>query len=137
MTAGEVTLRKGRSTQMNTRIGAELKARGDAVFATLGLSASEAVRRFYEFAAPCASDPSKLEHVLSESHGDKTVVGEVDEKIAGRLAAVERGANLYGDALRQMGIESASARYLEFVNQPYADLREAALLEEYQLGGDV
>lgn len=136
MATGGVMVRKGYSTQMNTRIGVELKAKGDAVFATLGLSASEAVRKFYEFAASCASNPGKLENVLSESFEDNAAHDVVDEETAKRLATVERGAHLYSDALRRMGIERSSASHIEFVNQPYADLREAALLEEYRLGED-
>lgn len=55
-------------------------------------------------------------------------------RVAQRLAAVKRGAALYGEALERLGVGKTSLRRTEFVNQPYADLREAALLEKYQLG---
>lgn len=55
-----------------------------------------------------------------------------DGRVAQRLAAVKRGAALYGKALEQLGVEKPSPRRTEFINQPYADLREAALLEKYQ-----
>lgn len=57
-----------------------------------------------------------------------------DDRVAQRIAAVKRGAALYEEALEQLGVEKASPRRVEFINQPYADLREAALLERYQLG---
>lgn len=57
-----------------------------------------------------------------------------DDRVAQRLAAVKRGTALYGEALEQLGVEKSSPRRVEFVNQPYADLREAALLEKCQLG---
>ena len=57
-----------------------------------------------------------------------------DGHVAQRLAAVKRGAVLYGEALEQLGVEKSSPRCVEFINQPYAYLREAALLEKYQLG---
>lgn len=57
-----------------------------------------------------------------------------DGRVAQKLAAVKRGAALYGEALEQLGVEKSSPRRVEFVNQPYADLREAVLLEKYQLG---
>ena len=41
----------GAMVQMNTRISAELKARGDAVLAHAGVSASQAVRQLWEFMA--------------------------------------------------------------------------------------
>ncbi|MBQ9058233.1 MAG: type II toxin-antitoxin system RelB/DinJ family antitoxin [Atopobiaceae bacterium] len=41
-------VRADKSTQMNIRIGASLKAAGDAIFARCGMSPSEAVRRLYK-----------------------------------------------------------------------------------------
>jgi hypothetical protein len=57
-----------------------------------------------------------------------------DGRVAQRLAVVKRGAALYGEALEQLGVGKTSLRRTEFVNQPYADLREPALLEKYQPG---
>lgn len=55
-----------------------------------------------------------------------------DGHVAQRLAAVRRGAALYGEALERLGVENTSPRRVEFVNQSYADLCEAALLDKYQ-----
>lgn len=68
------------------------------------------------------------------SHRAEGMRSKHDCHVAQRLAAVKRGAALYGEALEQLGVEKASPRRVEFINQPYADLREAALLEKYQPG---
>ena len=43
--------------QMNTRIDAEVKERGDAVLAQAGYSSSQAVRAIWSFAASHAHEP--------------------------------------------------------------------------------
>lgn len=60
-----------------------------------------------------------------------------DCRVTQRLAAVKRGTALYGEAFERLGVEEASPRHAEFVSQPYADLHEAALLDEYQQGEGV
>ena len=49
-----------KTTQMNVRIGAELKSAGDALFAQWGLSPSEAVRRLYEWVVGTGKRPEAL-----------------------------------------------------------------------------
>ena len=72
--------------------------------------------------------------VQDVNHKVEGMQSKHDGHVAQRLAAVKRGAVLYGEALEQLGVEKSSPRCVEFVNQPYADLREAALLEKCQLG---
>lgn len=50
--------------QMNVRIDDMLKARGDAVFASLGLTPTDAVRALWEYAAAHADAPAAVEHAL-------------------------------------------------------------------------
>jgi len=52
------------AVQMNTRIDGDLKAEGDAVFAELGYSPSEAVRLVWGFAARNKHDRQKLSDML-------------------------------------------------------------------------
>lgn len=66
------------------------------------------------------------------NHGVEGMQSKHDGNVAQRLAAVKRGAALYGKALERLGVEKTFPRRVEFVNQPYADLREAALLDKYQ-----
>lgn len=126
---------KGASTQMNTRIGVELKAQGDAVFARLGLSASQAVRKFYEFAASCAAEPEKLERVVLDAGLDESTLDEREQRIARRRALVEQGAALFEDALSCMGANTSSDGFSECVNLSYEDLRELALLDRFDEEG--
>lgn len=72
--------------------------------------------------------------VQDVNHKVEGMQSKHDGRVAQRLAAVERGAALYGEALEQLGVGKTSLRRTEFVNQPYANLREAALLEKYQPG---
>lgn len=67
-------------------------------------------------------------------HKVEDIQSKHNDRVVQRLATVKRGAALYGEALEQLGVEKASLRRTEFINQPYADLREAALLEKYQPG---
>lgn len=52
--------------QMNTRIDSQLKADGDAVFASLGFTPSDAVRGIYKFAVRQKRNPRMIENVLIE-----------------------------------------------------------------------
>lgn len=126
---------KGASTQMNTRIGVELKAQGDAVFARLGLSASQAVRKFYEFAASCAAEPEKLERVVLDAGLDESTLDEREQRIARRRALVEQGAGLFENALAHMGVDAPPGSFSECVSLPYEDLRGLALLDRFDEEG--
>ena len=129
------TVQKGASTQMNTRIGVELKAQGDAVFARLGLSASQAVRKFYEFAASCAGEPEKLERVVLDAGLDTSALDEREQRIACRRALVAQGAGLFENAIVCMGVDASSGDFSECVNLPYEDLRGLALLDRFDEEG--
>ena len=59
------------------------------------------------------------------SHRAEGMRSKHDCHVAQRLAAVKRGAALYGEALEQLGVEKAVAWSLS--TRSYADLREAAL----------
>lgn len=134
-TMATASAQKGASTQMNTRIGVELKAQGDAVFARLGLSASQAVRKFYEFAASCAGEPEKLERVVLDAGLDKSTLDEREQRIVRRRALVEQGAALFENALSRMGTNASFDGFSECVNLPYEDLRELALLDRFDEEG--
>ena len=47
------TARATASSQLNVRIDSDLKRAGDAVFTSIGLSPSQAVRALWELAARC------------------------------------------------------------------------------------
>lgn len=60
----------------------------------------------------------------------RRAAGLSQEALAEKLQLVEQGACLFEDVLAQEGITQASSNFTEFINQPYANLREAAFLEE-------
>ncbi len=72
--------------------------------------------------------------VQDVNHKVEGMQSKHDGRVAQRLAAVKRGATLHGEALEQLGVKKVSLRRTEFVNQPYADLREAVLLVKHQMG---
>ena len=114
------------STQMNTRIDRELKARGDAVFAQVGRTPSEAVRGLYEFAVAHEHEPQVVAEVLGGSGDEASRTAERER----RLEALEEGEGLYGRACETLGVASRP----EAQNLPYEELRERALLDEYGWG---
>lgn len=117
------------SVQMNVRLSSDLKARGDAVFEMLGMSATQAVRMFYEFAASCKGNPDRLIEAVKVE--DPVVEAERQERIRQRREIVERGANLYWKALEALGVEELGQREDSLSKLPYKELREIAYLEKY------
>lgn len=75
-------------TQLNTRVPADLKRGGDAVFARYGLSASEVVRRVWRFAVESQSVP---EFLLKERAGAPAVGPSDGCGLAVQVAARECG----------------------------------------------
>lgn len=116
------------SVQMNVRLSSDLKARGDAVFEMLGMSATQAVRMFYEFAASCKGNPDRLIEAVKVE--DPVVEAERQERIRQRREIVERGANLYWKALEALGVEELGQREDSLSKLPYKELREIAYLEK-------
>lgn len=51
-------------TQMNTRIDATLKTRGDEALARAGYTPSQAIRTLWEFAAAHALEPGEIRRIL-------------------------------------------------------------------------
>ena len=80
--------------QMNTRIDAEVKERGDAVLAQAGYSSSQAVRAIWSFAASHAHEPLVVRQFLQQAEGggqDPSAQAAADAK----LEALERALSLH------------------------------------------
>ena len=58
------TARATASSQLNVRIDSDLKRAGDAVFTSIGLSPSQAVRALWELAANHKDEPERLRAAL-------------------------------------------------------------------------
>lgn len=113
------------STQMNMRINRALKKGGDEVFAQLGWTASEAVRRLYELAVARRGEPKRVAEALLVESSD--AVKDTEALRAAKHAAVERGVSLFGGIVGlACGLDSSA--HLDVSTD---ELREWALWEEY------
>ena len=74
--------------QMNVRIDEELKREGDAAFAKLGLTPSQAARSVWRLAASYADAPEKLAELISLGASAE------DDERARRLASINEARPL-------------------------------------------
>lgn len=92
----------GATVQMNTRISADLKARGDAVLAHAGVSASQAVRQLWEFMATYGELPALELRGAAALNAEDPAAGIAEEvaQSAGMVARFlqERGVSAYPPA---------------------------------------
>lgn len=86
----------GATVQMNTRISADLKARGDAVLAHAGVSASQVVRQLWEFMATYGELPA-LEL-------RRPVACSAQDPATGISKEVVQGAGVVARFLREQGV---------------------------------
>lgn len=117
------------AVQMNTRISRALKDNGDAALERAGYSPSQAVRKLWEFAARNAHNPRAIQNLLDAE--DEAARSEAEEERARRQEVALRGANIYLEACKQVGIEPS--RFT--TNATYDELREDALLERLRERG--
>ena len=88
--------------QLNVRMGAALKERGDAGLASIGLTASEAVRALWELASSGAQNLAALQRLLADAPAASPRAKALD---AGD--PLSEGKSLYAAALSQLGLEAA------------------------------
>lgn len=72
-------------TQLNARIGVDLKREGDAVFAEYGIGTSDAVRSLWSYAASQRKPPSFM---VSEAEGEQAA------RCKEKMALISKGAGL-------------------------------------------
>lgn len=82
-------------TQLNVRIGSELKASGEAAFAAAGVTSSEAIRRLFEVAERHHTDPDYLRAFLQDEDAPTSVSDSEHLRSLLRQALViaEKGAS--------------------------------------------
>ena len=88
--------------QLNVRMGAALKERGDAGLASIGLTASEAVGALWELASSGAQNLAALQRLLADAPAASPRAEALD---AGD--PLSEGKSLYAAALSQLGLEAA------------------------------
>ena len=96
-----------RTTQMNVRIDAALKASGDAALADAGATPSSAVRSLWSFAAAHADEPQVIADFLSDAQSD--AAKRRGEQRAERLALVQAGPHAVDSFRQRAGVAQAPA----------------------------
>lgn len=76
------------TVQVNTRIDASIKERGDVALAQAGYSPTQVVRTVWAFAASQVHDPQAIRDFLSQAETERD--SDRDTRIAEKKAALER-----------------------------------------------
>lgn len=117
---------QSKTSQINVRIDADLKRRGDASLAQSGLTPTGAVRALWELAASCADTPEAIEDALFPRR-KRRERDEAAARRARRAEAIAAGSHAVEDAYRAAGLawppQSAAL--------PDADLKELAYEERF------
>lgn len=114
--------------QMNTRIPADLKEKGDRALERAGYMPSQAVRALWEFAAQHAYEPSAVRGAL----GERKAKAKPDEATLKRINAFEEGRRIMENAYRQAGLNPETAR--DYPQLSYKELRDLYYEERLEQG---
>ena len=114
------------SSQLNVRIDSDLKRAGDAVFTSIGLSPSQAVRALWELAANHKDEPERLRAVLFPH--EEIYVAAHDKEKARKLKLAAQGPHIMEDVIRASGLNPIDSSVPEL---SFDDLKELAYQEEY------
>lgn len=96
------------AAQINVRIDAASKAKGDAGIAAAGLSTSEVVRAVWEVCAQYQDSPKKLKAWLSPFSSAKQADAQAKEK-ARKAQLIEEGATSFARLCADQGIALSDA----------------------------
>lgn len=112
---------KALAQQMNIRIDSTLKAEGDSVFASLGMSPSEAVRALYEAAVRYRYDSTTLQSFLTGKASEEAVESFAENP---KLKLAEEGRKIVERGRRELGISE------EAMQRVWATTTDEELLEQ-------
>ena len=112
-------------TQVNTRLNKKLKKQGDSVFAKLGITPSQAIRSFYEFAASNRNNPGKVAEVINLQEGESNKEESEREQ---RCSVLKQSRNEIERMKRKLGVEGAEWGTL-FGGASDKEVLEQAMLE--------
>lgn len=122
----------GQAVQVNTRMDAELKRQGDAVFARNGISTTVAVRMLWTYAAERGTVPEFMREGMDGSKANAADDAKADAIASGMGLAFAVLANSEGDAA---AVSTGDSAALDSGPLDYAALRDAAyddLLDEFE-----
>lgn len=112
--------------QMNFRIDAELKRRGDERFARLGCTPSEALRRFYEMAARYDDESEALlQSLVAPEEQEADAMSEGEKRAQAVTDFLARTKDFYDS----LGITHGLSHYAE-TNEGLRDIVYEAQMEK-------
>lgn len=119
------------TSQVNARIDAGLKRRGDAGLRAAGLTPTKAVRAVWELAARYKDDPQQLLDALYPDQAAQR--RQVDAaKREQMLTIATEGPAIFMCGLQKMGIDPSNS----FFNLPYEQLKDQAFEEKLREDGE-
>lgn len=112
------------TSQVNARLDAALKARGDRALSQAGLTPTQAVRDVWELAVRYSSEPEKLLAILEPDRiaREENAQAELRERTA---KAIDAGSSLLQQAFAKSGVPWPSTPD----QRSYDDLKKEAYLE--------
>lgn len=128
------TLSPPKIVQMNVRIDEETKEAGDAAFARIGLTPSQAVRLLWKYAGRHANDPEALRSFLGELSEEQTDSDTSDEQVR-RIQALHEGWALIDSFRREHNLICTVPEDDDERMAYYEQLREEALWERLEERG--
>lgn len=112
------------AVQLNTRVSAELRNKGQQSFKNVGLNLSDAIRLYLEFASKNLMHPENILKVLDSMKGEKS-----DSEISKKLEVIQDSQKIVQKFNDKYGINiqfvnnSSTSSYKELREQAFDDLR--------------
>lgn len=114
---------KRMNTQMNVRIEADLKERGDRVFACLGYTPSEIVRALWSYADRHGNNLEEIRTLLSEIKGEDAIPSTSD-----RIRSMQEARQAVSDFFQTWNLKAGESRPHEKLDEYLDALREEETL---------
>lgn len=114
---------KRMNTQMNVRIEADLKERGDRVFACLGYTPSEIVRALWSYADRHGNNLEDIRTLLSEIKGEDAIPSTSD-----RIRSMQEARQTVSDFFRTWNLKAGESKQHEKLDEYLDALREEETL---------
>lgn len=122
----------GKTTQMNTRIDASLKTRGDRTFARAHRTPSQMVRSLWNYADRHSDNPQAIDDLLALLEGEPPAKAGNSQ-----LRSMQEARRAVGDFLRAKDIDPSIPESYESLSDYLDALREEETLESLRAEGYV
>ena len=97
------------AAQINVRLDADLKRRGDAALSMAGITPSQAVRALWQLAASLADRPGALQDILSPGRA-RAEQREREKAAKHKLELIDQGSQLFAAVCRESRIDLAKVQ---------------------------